>query len=105
MTTDPPAAVAVRIYGRVQGVGFRYWTAKTARGLGLTGWVRNEADGSVSAEFFGTEQAVTEMLQRCESGPEHAKVTNIVTKIVSKTERNFDGIGGAAPYEEFVIER
>jgi len=45
--SDDLKAVQVRISGRVQGVSFRYWTQQEARRAGLTGWVRNEADGSV----------------------------------------------------------
>ncbi|MCX8230641.1 MAG: acylphosphatase, partial [Alphaproteobacteria bacterium] len=39
------ATLRLRITGKVQGVWFRGWTVKTARGLGLTGWVRNRRDG------------------------------------------------------------
>ena len=41
--------VRVLITGRVQGVGFRYWTEATATSLGLDGWVRNRRDGAVQA--------------------------------------------------------
>lgn len=41
------AAVLVHVTGRVQGVGFRYWTLEEAVRLGIKGWVRNEPDGSV----------------------------------------------------------
>ena len=49
--TEAPSdrAVLVRITGRVQGVSFRVWTRIEAERLGLHGWVRNEADGSVSS--------------------------------------------------------
>ena len=46
-------AILVRIRGRVQGVSFRVWTKMEAEKLGLTGWVRNEADGSVAALVAG----------------------------------------------------
>ena len=45
--------VRVRIAGRVQGVGYRYWTERVAGELGLTGWVRNRRDGTVEAVFSG----------------------------------------------------
>ena len=44
--------------GRVQGVGFRYLTRRAADLIGVTGWVRNEADGSVTLEIQGTEEQV-----------------------------------------------
>jgi|APThiThiocy_cv2_1041547.scaffolds.fasta_scaffold00585_36 acylphosphatase len=62
-------AVFVRIEGRVQGVGFRAWTLREARALGLAGWVRNEADGSVKARIEGRRESVDRMLERLRTGP------------------------------------
>lgn len=67
----------VLITGRVQGVGFRYWTERVARELGLTGWVRNRGDGSVEAVFTGSPDDVGEMLDRCREGPAPAAVTSV----------------------------
>jgi acylphosphatase len=64
----------VLIRGTVQGVGFRYWTRRTATARGLQGWVRNRRDGSVEAVFAGPEQAVTEMIALCRRGPASARV-------------------------------
>lgn len=72
-------AVRARIRGRVQGVGYRYWTADQATALGLDGWVRNRADGSVEAVFAGAAEAVDEMLARCRSGPPLARVSAVET--------------------------
>ena len=69
--------VRVRIAGQVQGVGFRYWTEETARGIGLTGWVRNRRDGSVEALFSGVTDNVAEMLVRCHAGPRAAQVRSV----------------------------
>ena len=44
-------------YGRVQGVGFRYYSVNKARQLGLTGWVKNLCDGSVEMEVQGEERS------------------------------------------------
>ncbi len=46
-------ALRARITGRVQGVAFRAWTRSEAKQRGLSGWVRNESDGSVRALFIG----------------------------------------------------
>jgi acylphosphatase len=70
-------AVRVRIGGRVQGVGFRYWTQDAAGELGLSGWVRNRRDGSVEALFSGPRDPVAEMLERCREGPRAAHVTTV----------------------------
>lgn len=49
-------------YGRVQGVGFRYYSVNKARQLGLTGWVRNLYDGSVEMEVQGQERFIDELI-------------------------------------------
>lgn len=48
--------------GRVQGVGFRYHASYAARGLGITGWVQNNPDGSVEMEVEGSEIQINQML-------------------------------------------
>jgi acylphosphatase len=73
----PDTAVRVRVSGRVQGVSFRAWTKGRAQALGLSGWVRNEIDGSVTALIAGTEAQVAEMLRALEAGPMHARVTDV----------------------------
>ena len=62
------------ITGRVQGVGYRDWTIRTAQRLGLTGWVRNRMDGSVEALVVGDDNAVGEMIEACRRGPRLAVV-------------------------------
>ena len=52
----------IRVSGRVQGVGFRWFTSMTAARLNLTGWVRNEYDGTVTLEIQGRPQLVDKML-------------------------------------------
>ncbi len=62
------------IRGRVQGVGYRAWTAETAARANLEGWVRNRRDGTVEAVFSGPDEAVAAMLEACERGPLGARV-------------------------------
>lgn len=71
----------IRIKGRVQGVYFRKSTEDKARVLKLTGWVRNEPDGSVLTEIEGPEYAVQQMEQWLHSGPERAIVEEIIVNI------------------------
>ena len=66
--------VRVRVTGRVQGVAYRAWAADTARGLGLSGWVRNEDDGAVAALLSGPAPTVERMLAAMRSGPPAAVV-------------------------------
>ena len=67
----------LRIHGRVQGVGYRAWTADAARELGLAGWVRNRRDGTVEALLIGHADIIDTMVQRCQEGPPLARVERI----------------------------
>jgi acylphosphatase len=69
--------VHVSIFGRVQGVFFRASCARHAAGLGLAGWVRNAADGSVEAAFEGSDDSVETMLAWCRDGPAGARVEDV----------------------------
>jgi acylphosphatase len=69
--------VQARISGRVQGVGYRIWTRGEAMRLGLTGWVRNESDGSVSTLIAGDAAAVATMIERLRQGPRGAVVSKV----------------------------
>ncbi len=57
----------LKFNGRVQGVGFRYTAYNLALWLGLTGWVRNEWDGSVSMEVQGTEEKIEQFINKIQS--------------------------------------
>lgn len=72
-----PVTLRLRITGKVQGVWYRGWTVETARGLGLAGWVRNRADGSVEALAHGPDAAVRELVARCRRGPPAARVDDV----------------------------
>lgn len=54
--------------GRVQGVGFRYFTQKSAEQLGLTGWVRNMNDGTVQLEAQGAEEKTAQLFAKIKKG-------------------------------------
>lgn len=49
-------------YGRVQGVGFRYYAVQKANQIGLTGWVKNLYDGSVEMEVEGQEELIDQLI-------------------------------------------
>ncbi len=70
----------VIIRGRVQGVGYRYWTRRTATARDLQGWVRNRGDGSVEALFAGPEEIVADMIAICRHGPASAQVDAVDEK-------------------------
>ena len=86
--------LTVHIFGKVQGVVFRSTAADEARRLGLTGFVRNEANGSVYLEGESEEKALQEFLTWCRHGPKWAQVERIEFEF-SQVLRNF---------KEFVVE-
>jgi acylphosphatase len=71
--SDRPA-VRILVSGRVQGVGFRYWTVGEARRLGLDGWVRNRSDGTVEILAIGAAKSLTQLAKSCRQGPSAAQV-------------------------------
>ena len=79
-------ATIARISGRVQGVSFRVWTRAEATKLGLTGWVRNEGDGSVTALIAGSDAAVSALMKKLWTGPSGASVSNVTFEVVNLDE-------------------
>ena len=77
-------------YGRVQGVGFRYTAKYLARSLELTGWVKNDWDGTVTMEVQGREQLINKLL----TGLNHSRFISIewmdTKEIPLEGERGFD---------------
>lgn len=69
----------VVVKGKVQGVWFRAWTRDVGAQMGLTGWVRNLADGNVEAEAVGERALLEEFLVRLYDGPPLARVHDIAT--------------------------
>jgi acylphosphatase len=70
-------AVDVRIHGTVQGVALRWHAAEEARRLGVTGWVRNELDGSVAGHFEGEQDAVDSLVAWCRQAPRPARIDRV----------------------------
>ena len=60
--------VTVSVQGKVQGVGYRNFVMMAANISNVKGWVRNEMDGTVTAEFEGTQALVDEMIEKCYQG-------------------------------------
>ncbi len=92
--TDNETRILCRIEGKVQGVGYRAWTRAFAVRLGVRGWVKNDADGNVSACFVGPQEKVRELIEQCREGPPGAAVTAIVEKLASA-----DDAGDAASFD------
>jgi acylphosphatase len=77
--TDPDAAMRVEftVVGVVQGVGYRYFAWREASDMALTGWVANEADGSVHGIAEGPRAAIDAFLERLAEGPPAALVRDL----------------------------
>ncbi len=67
----------IKIFGRVQGVAFRYSAQLEAEKLGIKGFARNEADGTVLIEVEGAEKDLEKFISWCKNGPETAQVTKV----------------------------
>lgn len=65
------------VHGRVQGVGFRYYTLRVATGLGLRGWVANESSGRVRLVAEGQEAGLERLLDAVREGPPGAYVDRV----------------------------
>jgi acylphosphatase len=71
--------ISIIVSGKVQGVFYRASTEKEAKKTGLTGFVRNEANGNVYIEAQGTQEQLDEFVKWCKRGPERARVDEIIT--------------------------
>ncbi|OGY91662.1 MAG: hypothetical protein A3H70_01320 [Candidatus Komeilibacteria bacterium RIFCSPLOWO2_02_FULL_48_11] len=78
----------IKIYGQVQDVGFRYSAQQKADGLGITGYVRNSADGSVDIEAEGEAGALEKFISWCRQGPPPAQVADVEYEYTDQA-RNF----------------
>jgi acylphosphatase len=83
------------ISGEVQGVGFRYFTQRSAAKHQVRGYVRNLPDGRVEAWVQGSEKAVAEFTRDVTAGPRFSKVNDIEELVVEPTNE----------YSTFRIER
>ena len=65
------------IFGKVQGVGFRYWLYMKAKEKNINEWVKNKLSGKVEALLIGKDEDVKEVIKQCEVGPSFANVTKV----------------------------
>jgi acylphosphatase len=85
MPSQERTARRVTVHGRVQGVFFRDTCRAEAAARGVTGWVSNEPDGTVAAQFEGGPDAVEEMVAWCRTGPPQAQVRQVDVSPVEPT--------------------
>ncbi len=80
-----PRTTHLLISGIVQGVGYRWWTTRTAKALGLHGWVRNLRDGRVEVLAHGAEAGIEALVKACAVGPSGAVVEHVRSAERSET--------------------
>ena len=78
--------VSFVVKGRVQGVGFRYTTRRAAEHFGLTGWVRNCANGDVEGVAQGESGSVDQFEKWLWQGPDHARVISVDTSTLQPVQ-------------------
>lgn len=87
--------IHLQISGKVQGVYFRASAKEAAEQLGLTGWVKNSANGDVESVANGSEEKLAKFVEWCKMGPPGAKVENVVVKNIQEAAfRDFAIIRG-----------
>lgn len=69
--------LAIRVEGRVQGVGFRFFTQDVANRLGVSGWVRNTPDGAVEAQAQGNDEVLDAFVEALLNGPPLSRVSRL----------------------------
>ncbi|KAF2670748.1 Acylphosphatase [Microthyrium microscopicum] len=78
--------IKYKVTGSVQGVNFRYYTAREANKIGVTGFVQNDDDGSVSGEAQGDDQALKQFLEIVKKGPPAADVSDVTKSDIDSKE-------------------
>ena len=86
----PNSHLNIKIFGKVQGVFFRETAKVKANTLEITGFIKNEPDGSVYIEAEGEDRAIDEFVKWCKIGPQTAKVEGVETELADyKNFREF----------------
>ncbi|WP_294084626.1 acylphosphatase [uncultured Actinobacillus sp.] len=83
------------VFGRVQGVGFRFFTLQEAKQIGVTGYVKNREDGSVAVVAQGSEVQIQQLRLWLSKGPRTSQVERVIEQNYQTNER----------FEQFVILR
>lgn len=68
----------IKIYGEVQGIGYRYFVRETAKSYGITGWVKNNIDGSVEIEASGSLETMKEFIEDIKTKHKWARIVKII---------------------------
>ena len=77
---SPIKRLSIIVTGRVQGVGYRYFTKENADMYSITGWVRNCANGNVEAEAQGNEELLEQFCKELKKGPFFGHVNELISR-------------------------
>ena len=81
--------VNMKITGKVQGVGFRYFVFKQAQELGILGWVNNKSNGDVEAFAQGEKESLDHFIAKVKQGPAFSRVEDVSLNWVNEAEQYF----------------
>lgn len=79
----------IKVFGQVQGVGFRYQAKQKADELGISGYVRNNNEGGIDIEAEGEKETLEKFIVWCRRGPTYAQVADVEFEYTDKV-RNFN---------------
>lgn len=80
-------AVIIQVFGRVQGVGFRFYTEEKAKEFNIAGFVQNKGDGSVYIEAEGSADELDAFVEWCKKGPRWANVRDCIVSEMPPLQR------------------
>jgi acylphosphatase len=89
LITELMKNVIIKVYGRVQGVGFRYHTMQVALSSNISGYVKNMPDGSVYIEARGPDEELDLFIEWCRNGPKWAFVESV--EVIDTFDKPFPG--------------
>ena len=81
--------VNIKITGKVQGVGFRYFVLRQAQELGITGWVSNKSNGDVEALAQGEKADLEQFIAKVKEGPSFSRVEDVSLNWLNEAEQYF----------------
>ncbi len=74
----------IQVFGKVQGVFYRASAKTEADNLSISGWVKNEPDGTVLIEAEGPENKMSQFIEWCKQGPQFAKVSSVAVEEIDE---------------------
>ena len=91
MSSQPEDTLTVnmKITGKVQGVGFRYFVLRQAQKLGINGWVNNKPNGAVEALAQGDKEDLEQFIAKVKQGPAFSRVEDVSLNWVNEAEKYF----------------